>query len=87
MRFFDSRAKQSFPMFWIFGSLGGLGFVFAGGLLIYGYLSLNSQEREGGMLGAGIMFLIMGLLLLVGVIYTLIKIFADTSKDNKCKKQ
>ena len=57
-RFFDSRAKQSFPMFWIFGSLGGLGFVFMGGLFIYSYLSLNSQERDGGMLGAGIVFFV-----------------------------
>jgi len=86
MRFFDSRAKQSFPMFWIFGSLGGLGFVFMGGLLIYGYLSLNSQERDGGMLGAGIVFLIMGLFLLAGVVYTLIKIYKPNDENVKTDK-
>ena len=69
----DCRAKQSFPLFWVFGSLGGLGFAFAGGFIIHGYMSLNPYEREGGMIAAGIAFLIMGVLLLAGVVFTLIK--------------
>ena len=69
----DCRAKQSFPLFWVFGSLGGLGFAFAGGFIIHGYMSLNHYEREGGMIAAGIAFLIMGVLLLAGVVFTLIK--------------
>lgn len=73
MYLLDCRRKQSFPVFWILGSLGGPGFVFMGGCIIHAYLNLTSQEREGGMLGAGIVFLIMGLLLLAGVVYTLIE--------------
>ena len=71
--FFDCRAKQSFPVFWIFGGLGGLGFALLGGCFTYTYINSNAHERDGGMLGVGIFFLIMGLLLLAGVIYTLIK--------------
>ncbi len=37
IRFFDSRSKQSFPVFWILGGLGGLGFVILGGFLIHSY--------------------------------------------------
>ena len=85
MRFFDSRSKQSFSLFWIFGSLVGLGFVFMGCCIIYAFINLTASEREGGMLATGIAILIMGLLLLAGVVYTLIKTAGPddlSSKDN-----
>lgn len=69
--FFDSRDKQSYPVFWILGSLGGVGFTLLGGFLIYSFLNTISSERDNGMLYTGIFFAILGVLLLAGVIYTL----------------
>ena len=40
-------------------------------------------EREGGMIAAGISFLIIGLLLLAGVVYTLIKTFKPSDENAK----
>ena len=60
-------------MFWVLGSLGGLGFVIMSCCIVYAYMNSNTHEREGGMLAVGIAFLIMGLLLLAGVVYTLRK--------------
>ena len=39
-----------------------------------------------GMLGAGIVFLIMGLFLLAGVVYTLIKIYKPNDENVKTDK-
>ena len=68
----DCRKKQSFPAFWILGSLVGLGFILMGGCIIYSFLNAKSSDRVGDMLFAGITTVIMGVLLLTGVIVTLI---------------
>ena len=69
--FLDCRTKQSFPAFWIAGSIAGLGFVVMGGFIIHSFLGANPSERDSGMLPAGIVIIILGLLLLAGVIITL----------------
>ena len=45
MYLFDCRRKQSFPVFWILESLGGLGFVFMGGCIIHAYVGNIFLER------------------------------------------
>lgn len=67
----DSRRKRSFPLFWIFGGLIGPGFIVMGCLIIHSFLGLDPSGRDGSMLFAGIMILILGLALLAGVIITL----------------
>ena len=67
----DSRDKQSFPAFWILGSLFGAGSVVMGCISIY--VSFSGSKEN---LYFGIGALIVGLALLAGVIYTL-KILAD----------
>ena len=67
----DCREKQSFPAFWILGSLCGTGFVAMGCISIY--VSFSGSKEN---LYFGIGALIVGLALLAGVIYTL-KIMSD----------
>ena len=67
----DCREKQSFPAFWILGSLFGAGSVAMGCISIY--VSFSGSKEN---LYFGIGALIVGLALLAGVIYTL-KIMAD----------
>ena len=59
------RAKQSFPLFWLFGFLGSCFFISMGIYLIMGF---EETKRDSGMLYAGIFFVLMGLGLLAGVI-------------------
>ena len=67
----DSRRKRSFPLFWILGGLIGPGFIVMGCLIIHSFLGLDPSGRDGSMLFAGIMILILGLALLASVIITL----------------
>ncbi len=73
----DSRRKQSFPLFWIFGSLAGIGFVIMGGCIIHAFSGIDPSERDNAMLAAGIGIIVMGVLLLGGVIYTLKEIMLN----------
>ena len=51
------RAKQSWPLFRIFGFLGSCLFIFAGISLVIGFL----EEKTPGMLYVGIFFLVLRL--------------------------
>lgn len=62
------RAKQSWPAFWILGSLGSCLCIFCGICLITGFM--DEAKKDFGMLYCGIFFLLMGLGLLAGVIGT-----------------
>ena len=73
----DSRRKRSFPVFWIGGSLAGIGSIIMGSCIIHAFSGIDPSERDTAMLAAGIFFIIMGGLLLAGVNYTLIRIMAD----------
>lgn len=66
----DCRSKQSFPAFWIAGSIAGVAFICMGAYSILSNAGENSSDP--GFLFFAISTLIMGILLLGGVIVTLI---------------
>lgn len=69
------RAKQSFPLFWIFGFLGSCFFIFMGAYLVI--------MLEGiGALFAGIFFWVLGVGLLTGVLGSFYKVVINGGKDN-----
>ena len=72
------RAKQSWPLFRIFGFLGSCLFIFAGISLVIGFL----EEKDSGMLYVGIFFLMLGLGLLIGVIGTIYSCAIGKGKDD-----
>ena len=74
------RAKQSWPLFWIFGFLGSCLFIFMGICLIIGFI--EETKKDSGMLYCGIFVLLMGLGLLAGVIGTFYTLVIKRGKDN-----
>lgn len=74
------RAKQSWPSFWIFGSLGSCLFIFAGISLVIGFL--EETKKDSGMLYVGIFFLLLGFGLLAGVIGTIYTHVIGKGKDD-----
>ena len=69
------RAKQSFPLFWIFGFLGSCFFIFMGAYLVI--------MLEGiGALFVGIFFWVLGVGLLTGVLGSFYKVVINGGKDN-----
>ena len=73
------RAKQSFPLFWIFGFLGSCFFISMGIYLIMGF---EETQRDSGMLYVGIFFILIGLGLLAGVIGSFYKFVIKGGKDD-----
>lgn len=73
------RAKQSFPLFWIFGFLGSCFFISMGIYLITGFEEI---KRDSGMLYVGIFFILMGLGLLVSVIASFYRFAIKGGKDD-----
>ena len=74
------RAKQSWPLFWIFGFLGGCLLLFAGISLIIG--SVEAAKKDSGMLYVGIFFILLGLGILAGVIGTFCTLVMKGGKDD-----
>ena len=74
------RAKQSFPLFWIFGFLGSFLVFCCGFYMIIGFI--EAPPKDSGMLYCGIFFLLFGLGLLAGVIGTFYTFGISKDKDN-----
>ena len=73
------RAKQSFPLFWIFGFLGSCFFISMGIYLIIGF---EETKKDSGMLYVGIFFILIGLGLLAGVIGSFYRFVIKGGKDD-----
>lgn len=72
------RAKQSWPLFWIFGFLGSCFFISMGTYLI---IEFEATKKDFGMLYVGIFFILLGLGLLAGVIGTIYAHVIGKGKD------
>ena len=73
------RAKQSWPLFWIFGFLGSCFFISMGTYLI---IEFKETKRDSGMLYVGIFFILLGCVLLAGVIGTIYTHVKGKGKDD-----
>lgn len=74
------RAKQSFPLFWIFGFLGSVLFFLCGFSMIIEFN--KATPKDSGMLYFGIFMLLLGLGLLAGVIGTFFTFGIGKDKNN-----
>ena len=73
------KAKQSWPLFWIFGFLGSCFLIFMGIYLIIVFT--QETNKDSGMLYCGIFMLLMGIGLLAGVIVTFCTLVTGGGKD------